>query len=60
MSKSFEHYNVFIASPSDVQEERDIVREVCDELNGNKLVENDNIQFKAVGWEDALPSAGRP
>ena len=51
---------VFIASPGDVPEERDIVRDVCDELNRSTLLKPFGISFEAIGWEDAFPSPGRP
>jgi len=58
MGKIIDEYDVFIASPGDVKEERQIVHDVCRDLNNDILV--DDIQFKAIGWEDAIPEAGRP
>lgn len=60
MSRQIDEYNVFIASPGDVSKERQIVHDVCRELNKDILVKKDNIQFKAVGWEEVIPEAGRP
>ena len=51
---------VFIASPSDVQAERKIVRKVCGDLNKDPLVREKRIILDPVGWEDVVPSAGRP
>ena len=51
---------VFIASAGDVAEERAIVRAVCDTLNRRELVGSYGMTFKAVGWEDVMPSPGRP
>ena len=51
--------NVFIASPSDLIDERKILREVVDRLNkiiGKKL----NWYIELFGWEDTLPGASRP
>lgn len=52
--------SVFIASPSDVEEERKIVRRVCENLNKDPLVKEKRIRLEPVGWEDVVPSAGRP
>jgi formylglycine-generating enzyme required for sulfatase activity len=52
--------NVFIASPTDVTSEREIVRGVCGQLNRDKLIQGYNIAFKDIGWEDMFPSPGRP
>jgi len=60
MSQQIYEYNVFIASPGDVREERQMVHDVCRDLNKDTLVKKDNIQFNAVGWEDVIPEAGRP
>jgi len=57
MPRPINAYKVFIASPGDVAEERGVVRKICEELNRNPLV---NIQFITTGWEDVVPSAGRP
>jgi formylglycine-generating enzyme required for sulfatase activity/energy-coupling factor transporter ATP-binding protein EcfA2 len=52
--------NVFIASPTDVEAEREIVRGVCRQLNRDKLIQGYNIAFKDSGWEDVFPAPGRP
>ncbi len=52
--------NVFIASPGDVPEERQIVRAVCEDMNQRNLLKPYGISFEAVGWEDVFPAVGRP
>ncbi|ACN16483.1 conserved hypothetical protein [Desulforapulum autotrophicum HRM2] len=53
-------FKVFIASPSDLGQEREAVRAACDALNKRVLVKEKQVMLAAVGWEDAVPSAGRP
>lgn len=53
-------YRVFMASPSDVGEERNAVRNACESLNRDVLIQDRNIMLEHVGWEDAVPAAGRP
>lgn len=60
MSRTITEYKVFIASPSDLGTERGIVRQVCGELNQSPLVAARGMQLAVVGWEDVVPSAGRP
>jgi HEAT repeat protein len=48
----------FIASPSDVPEERLATREVIEELN--KSLRTLNWQIDIIGWEDTAPGVGRP
>ena len=55
-----QEYNVFIASPGDVPEERAAARDVCRQLNEDPLIRKGNAAFRAVGWEEAFPEAGRP
>ncbi len=58
--KSIQQYQVFIASPGDVQPEREIVREVCAQLNCDPLCAGSGASFSATGWEDSLPAGGEP
>ncbi len=58
--KDLKEINLFIASPGDVKEERKIVRNVCEELNKSTLLRPYGICFHAIGWEEVIPSAGRP
>ncbi len=60
MPSEIKVYKVFIASPQDVLDERDVVRGCCEALNSDPLVRRDNIRFVATGGGDALPSAERP
>ncbi len=50
---------VFIASPSDLNAERVIFRDVIEEVNCIKA-KSKGILLEAVGWEDTLPGKGRP
>jgi len=50
---------VFLASPGDLQEERQRFPEIITEVNRIKANAR-GIQLEAVGWEDALPGVGRP
>lgn len=49
---------VFMASPGDLVEERDIIRSTEDSLN-NLLAAN-GIRIRVVGWELTTPGYGRP
>ncbi len=60
MAKNITEYKVFIASPGDLSDERDIARKVCNELNESHLVREKGIRLNATGWEDVIPAAGRP
>ena len=59
MSEQLEILRVFIASPGDVAEERNIVEEVCRKLNDDPFVGKLNIHLKVDRWENLYPSAGR-
>ncbi|MFC1927908.1 DUF4062 domain-containing protein, partial [Chloroflexota bacterium] len=50
---------VFIASPSDLNVERVIFRDVIEEVNCIKA-KSKGILLEAVGWEDTLLGKGRP
>lgn len=50
---------VFIASPSDLNKEREIAREVCSRVN-NVLGRTINWEVELLGWEDTIPGANRP
>lgn len=49
--------HVFIASPGGVEEERDAVRSVVDELD--RALRRHEWRIEALGWEDRGPVAGR-
>ena len=51
--------NVFIASPSDLSSEREILSDVVDRVNkifGRRV----DFQIELFGWEDTLPGYSRP
>lgn len=52
-------FKVFLASPSDLTDERMAAKRVVDEFNG-QLAEKLGYQAELVGWEDTLPGMGRP
>ena len=59
MSESLKVLQVFIASPSDLVDERRAIKEIADSLNaafGREV----GIQVQLLGWEDRLPGYGRP
>lgn len=58
--KNTDTYQVFIASPSDVNKEREIIRKVCENLNKNEFIKHGNISLNPIGWEDLPPFAGNP
>lgn len=58
MAKQITHLSVFLASPSDLAEERVAVKHVVDELN-MLLRQAMNVHLDLLTWEtDAYPSAG--
>lgn len=49
---------IFVSSPSDVSEERDVVDKVVNEINGNWSSDL-NVRFDVIRWErDAVPGFG--
>src|ERR1051325_1680871 len=58
MSDNLKVLQVFIASPSDLADERRAIKEVADDLNAafGKTV---GLQVQLLGWEDRLPGFGR-
>lgn len=57
MPRSITQYRVFIGSPDGLKDERDCFR---DKLKKFSEAHDGDVMFHPVGWEDALPSAGRP
>lgn len=53
-------YKLFIASPGDVEEERQVIRDVCVDINRNPLVMDKEVSFLVQGWKDLGPVPGRP
>ena len=50
---------VFIASPSGLEEERRLFRDIVDEMNQLKA-DGMGLLLKPLGWEDVPPGVGRP
>jgi len=48
----------FIASPGDVNDERQATRKAVDELN--KALKKINWHIELLGWEDTMPGFSRP
>jgi hypothetical protein len=59
MENQLRVFRVFLASPSDLGEERRGAREIVEELNASCSKETD-LRIELIGWEDTLPGAGRP
>lgn len=59
MSDTLKVLQVFIASPNDLVEERQTVKEVADDLN-LAFTNEVGLQVQLLGWEDRLPGRGRP
>ena len=58
MPKHVEHLKIFLASPGDVQTERDEARRVIEEIN-RTIGPAKNIYLDVIGWEtDAYPGYG--
>jgi HEAT repeat protein len=50
---------VFLASPGDVSPERELAREVVEQVN-RKVASHLNLYVELYGWEDQAPGYGRP
>ncbi|MFA7281947.1 MAG: DUF4062 domain-containing protein [Sterolibacterium sp.] len=50
---------VFLASPGDLAEERNVAKGIVDDFN-SQLADALGYQVELVGWEDTLPGIGRP
>jgi hypothetical protein len=57
--RTYSVLRIFLASPSDVQKEREIIREVVDRLN-TAIGRNLGVHVELRGWEDTPPGRGRP
>ncbi|MDE3088338.1 MAG: TIR domain-containing protein [Chloroflexota bacterium] len=57
--KQYKVLRVFIASPSDLNEERASFRAIIDEVNRIKA-HSMGVHLEPIGWEDTLPGKGRP
>lgn len=58
MAENLRYCRVFVASPSDVAEEREIARKVISET-GRDVKKFGEITIEACGWEDVRPGLGR-
>lgn len=59
MEKDVTIFRVFIASPSDVPDERAAIRETVQRINGIYSRTTD-LRIELLAWEDTSPGAGRP
>ena len=51
--------SIFIASASDLNDERQVFRQVVQEINAIKA-NSIGVHLEPLGWEDTLPGRGRP
>jgi hypothetical protein len=56
---SQEVISVFLASPSDLETERAIAREIVETTN-RRIAKHHGISIQLYGWEDQPPGFGRP
>ena len=59
MESQLRVFRVFLASPSDLADERRAAREIVEGLN-TVCSKETNLRIELLGWEDTLPGAGRP
>src|SRR5256885_13644216 len=59
MDQHISVFRVFIASPSDLREEREALRDIVNEINRIFSPETD-WRIELLGWEDTMPGGGRP
>ncbi len=59
MASTRRFFKVFLASPSDLAEERVAAKHIVEEYN-SQLAEKLGYHAELVGWEDTLPGMGRP
>lgn len=53
------HLRIFLASPSDLGNERDLIKKVINEFNEHGgLAEQQNITIQVLGWEQAVSGMG--
>lgn len=60
VAKSVRELEVFIASPSDVAPERQLVRDTIDTVNQTFASDSEFPRLLATGWEQVAPTFGRP
>jgi len=57
---TYQIYPIFLASPGDMNEEREMVREFFEDYNRN-IANRQHLEFKVIGWENYSNSGvGRP
>ena len=59
LNKMHKPLQIFLASPSDLDEERQAAKRIVEEENKNHA-NHQRVDFKLVGWEDTVPQPGRP
>ena len=59
MPQQISVFHVFIASPSDLAEEREALRDAVNEINLIFALETE-WRIELLGWEDTMPGEGRP
>lgn len=59
MPKTLLNYRIFIASPSGLEEERNLFRDVIQDYNESDANQR-GVHFTPVGWEATLGAVGRP
>ena len=59
MAKPLSHISLFIGSPNDCEEERQVVREAAEHVSSS-IARIQGCHIDVVGWEDMPPQAGRP
>jgi len=60
-AKDIREYHVFLASPGDMNAERQAVRDFFDEFNRTIAKPQWNVQFTVIDWENyAMAGVGRP
>jgi hypothetical protein len=53
------HLRIFLASPSDIEVERNLVKKVVDEFNApGGLAEQHGVTIQVLGWENAISGMG--
>ncbi len=59
MSETRKIIKVFLASPGDLGNERENVRDIVEELN-DIFAKGRGYQIELMGWEDTVSAYGRP
>ena len=60
-TKSYTRLRIFVASPGDVQRERDMVHEIADRFSQTgDLAEQHGLSLEVLDWRDLSPAMGRP